>query len=141
MTYETTLAVSRIIQRCDEQHADVLSCRMEVTWPDGSRIGLHPVRQHGADSLFLRALHLAGHWILFDLRQVAPKLASELPTAPARDVPGTVLYGLRGAFMRSGDCLAIVQAKALAHWPGDPRPCDMPPTRSGAPRAALQAAA
>lgn len=141
MTYESSLAVARIIQRCPQQHADVLSCRQEVTWPDGSRIGLHPVLQHGARATYLRAVHHAGHWLLFDLRHTAPKVAADLPTAPLRDVPGTVLYGLRAAYRRGADFMALVQQHALATWPGEPRPCDPRPSRSGALHLDLQAAA
>jgi hypothetical protein len=132
MTYETSLAVARIIQRHDALDADVLSLRHEVAWPDGSRIGIHPVRQHCADAQFLRALHLDGYWLLFDLRQHAPQLAADLPTAPTRDKPGTVMYALRAAFHNDAGFLASVQAKTLAKWPGSPRAADPRPSRNEA---------
>lgn len=141
MTYEATLATARVIQRCPEQHAEVLSCRHEVVWPDGTRAALHPVRQHGADALFLRAVHIDGHWLLFDLRAIAKSLAADLPTAPLRDQPGTVLYTLRARFHGASAFLDEATKHQLACWPGSPREAQQRPHRDGSERTAEQVAA
>lgn len=130
MTYESTLAVARIIQRCDTPAADVLSCRHEVTWPDGSRIGLHPVRQASPDAQYLRAVHHDGHWVLFDLRQLTPKVARELPTAQLRDHPGLVMYGLRATFYSARAFLDHAHLASLAIWPGVDRPAEPRPSHN-----------
>jgi hypothetical protein len=131
MTYEATLATSRIIQRHDPEQLDVLSCRHEVVWPDGSRIGLHPVRQYGAAALYLRALHHAEHWLVFDLRRISPSLGTDLAQAPLRDQPGTVLYTLRAQVHNATQLIARAEAEALARWPGSPRAADPRPSRKG----------
>lgn len=118
----TMIRNSRVIQSCAAADAQVLSIRHEVLWPDGSRIGLHPVLQHGAEAVFLRALHHDGQWVLFDLHHVAPAVADDLHTAPPRDRPGTVLYGLRAAFKTADDFLrALLAGRELYVWIGEGR--------------------
>lgn len=131
MTYETSLAVARIIQRHEPLQLDVLSCRCEVSWPDGSRVDLHPVLKAGAADRYLRALHHAGHWLVFDLRHIVPALGAELAAAPERDQPGTVLYTLRASLHRAASFLAVAEQVALARWPGEPRAALPRPRRAG----------
>lgn len=134
MTYESTLAVARIIQRHEALQLDVLSCRCEVSWPDGSRVDLHPVQKAGVPDRYLRALHHQGHWLVFDLRHIVPKLSQELAIAPERDQPGTVLYTLRANLHRASAFLQLAEQVAIARWPGSPRAADPRPNRSGTPQ-------
>lgn len=119
MTHEFELQDARIIQR--HEQLEVLSVRCEVMWPDGSAITLHPVQDRGAAAQMLRAAHIEGQWHIVHLSKLSPRLAREVAIAPARDVPGTLIYGLRGAYMRAADCLKVIQSAALAHWPGEAR--------------------
>lgn len=131
MTHESRLAVARVIQRHEPLHADVLSCRYEVLWADGSRVYLHPVRQNDADAHKLRALFHQGRWILFDLAKVIPKTAAELLDGNLRDHPGIVMYGLRAAFHNAADLLAALQAQNKAAWDGEDREPGQRPTGTG----------
>lgn len=78
---------------------EVFAQRQEVCFRDGTIVVLHPVREDGYTSTFLRALIMpAAGVFIFDLRMLAPELDDELRGAPARDVPGTVYYTLRQHF-------------------------------------------
>jgi hypothetical protein len=124
MSHEFELSIATIIQR--HQDHDVLNIRQEVMWPDGSSVGLHPVRQHAADSLLLRAVHTEGHWVLFRLDAIAPEIAEDLRLAQPRDRPGCVLYGLRLRYQTAAAFLADVASFHALRWPGSPRaaqPC------------------
>jgi hypothetical protein len=134
MTYESSLRAAHIIQRHAALQLEVLSLRCEVSWPDGSRVDLHPVQKAGVPDRYLRALHHQGHWLVFDLRHIVPALSHELATAPERDQPGTVLYTLRANLHRANAFLQLAEQVAIARWPGSPRAADPRPTRSGAPR-------
>jgi hypothetical protein len=91
------LTDSKIIQR----HAEhcVMAPRYEVMWPNGTSIGLHPVLDAGVEHAFLRAIeHQAGHWIVVDLRDLAPGLAADIKQLPRRDAVGVVFHTLRLTF-------------------------------------------
>ena len=95
----------------------VLAQRHEVMWPDGTALALHPVQQNGHDSLFHRAVVTPGGLtIVFDLREVCPPLASELPATPPRDVIGTVYYRLRQTLPTAGELWRLASAKFDACW-------------------------
>lgn len=72
--------------------------RQEVIFRDGSALVLMRVMQAGTPSLYLRELGAPAAGLVVDLRQLAPELAADLPTASTRDVPGIVHFGLRIAF-------------------------------------------
>lgn len=131
MTNQSLLAVASIIQRCAELRADVLNVRHEVQWPDGTLACLHPVRQHDAHALLLRAVHHNGHWILFDLAHVIPRDVEDIKQAPERDQVGLVLYALRRCFHNKDAFLARLDRQHLARWPGEGRPAGSRPTRTG----------
>lgn len=95
----------------------------EIMWPDGSTVGLHPVcvldaqgRAHS--DMFLRAI--AGsplHWLVFDLRDLAPELDAELLRAHLpRDLPGLVFYTLRHRYGSAGLFEAAARTSAKASW-------------------------
>lgn len=139
MTHEFELQDARIIQ--SHEHLEVLCIRHEVMWPDGSQLGLHPVREHDAPAALLRAIHHKGQWLVVDLRKLAPKVAEDLRLALPRDVPGTLIYGLRATFARSTDCLAKLQQATYAQWAGPARPHDPARRRGDAPAVLHHAAA
>lgn len=139
MSHDFELLDATIIQRHAEH--EVLSCRQEVLWPDGSVLGVHPVRLYGGLSTLLRAVHHQGHWVVFRLDALMPQLAHDLPAAPRRDHPGTVLYSLRGAYHSAARCLQDIEAVADARWPGSPRAAQPRPARDGTPRALPDGAA
>ena len=122
MTHDAELATASIIQTCPEHHAEVLSCRHEVIWPDGTLIGLHPVQQHGQPSLLFRAIHREGQWVLFDLAHVIPHDVIDIKQAPPRDQVGLVMYALRRRFINLQAFLARVDRHTVATWPGEGRP-------------------
>lgn len=72
--------------------------RQEVIFRDGSALVLLRVMQAGTPSLYLRELAGPAAGLVVDLRQLAPALGEDLPTASTRDVPGIVHFGLRLAF-------------------------------------------
>lgn len=139
MNHQSTLAVARVIQRHEPLAVDVLSCRHEIQWADGSRVGLHPVRKGLADAHQLRAVHHEGHWVLFDLAKVTPKIVADMKTAPERDYPGLVLYALRKAFHNAPDFLEAISQKPLARWEGEDREPSLRPSKTGALPVALYA--
>lgn len=71
-----------------------------VNLRDGSTHRLVQLHDGGTPSPHLRALVVPGSKRLqvFDVRRLARTLAAELPAAPARDVPGLVLFTLRGIY-------------------------------------------
>lgn len=73
--------------------------RQEVEFADGSRVWLERVEHQGVPDLFLRDVKLANQESLrIDLRHLVPELATDLPIAATKDVPGIVHYSLRGRF-------------------------------------------
>lgn len=73
--------------------------RQEVEFADGSRVWLERVEHQGVPDLFLRDVKLAcGESLRIDLRRLVPDLATDLPIAATKDVPGLVHYSLRGRF-------------------------------------------
>jgi hypothetical protein len=130
MTHDSLLAMASVIQTFAEQHLEVVSVRQEVTWPDFSRVDLHPVMQRNARATLLRAVHHNGQWSVFDLTHFVPGIALELKTAPYRDQVGLVMYGLRRNFHNAAGFLAKLDRQHLARWPGEPRATVARPTRS-----------
>ncbi|QOR55212.1 MAG: hypothetical protein SHS37scaffold296_29 [Burkholderiales phage 68_11] len=124
MTHTFELASASVIQLCPEHHIEVLSCRHEVLWPDGTRVDMHPVRQSNAPSLLLRAVHRAatGQWVLFDLAQLIPHDVVDIKQAHTRDQVGLVMYALRRRYHNAGAFNARVDRHTLATWPGEGRP-------------------
>lgn len=131
MTHDSLLAMASIIQRCPAQHAEVLSVRQEVIWPDGTRVELHPITQNGARATLLRALHHQGQWLLFDLSPVIPRDIVDIKQAHYRDQVGVVMFALRRMFHNAPAFLAKVDRHKLASWPGDARAAGTRPTRTG----------
>lgn len=96
---------------------DILATSHEVMWPDGTAVALHPVRENGIDSLYLRALLLpAGMRIVFDLRKICPPLTVDLQVAHERDRIGVVYYGLRHGLKTSAELLMRATERLEAFW-------------------------
>lgn len=94
--------------------------QQQITFRDGSSVQLHLVSAHGLPADALRALPDgaeggAARWLLLDLRQLAPLLADDLPTAAARDKPGLVLYHLRFLYPSAADFRCAAAARNLGH--------------------------
>lgn len=100
----------------------VQPARHEIMWPDGSTVGIHPVRELDAqgrahDSMFLRALRTGTlHWIVIDLRDVAPQLDTEMREHFTNDVPGVVFYTLRLGFGTACQFIAAARRAIKASW-------------------------
>lgn len=95
----------------------VLNQRLEVMWPDGTSVALHPVQQDGFDSLFHRAIVTPGGLrIVFDLRKVCPPLRDDLPVTQARDVPGVVFYSLRHHLRTAAALVLAASTQFDAAW-------------------------
>jgi hypothetical protein len=91
--------------------------RHEIMWPDGTSVALHPVKHHGGDSLFHRAIVMQGGLrIVFDLRKVCPQLDRDLRLCLPRDVPGTVFYSLRHAFKTAAEFYTLALTRFDATW-------------------------
>lgn len=133
MTYESSLAVARVIHRCDRTQLDVLDPRSEVLWPDGSAVHLHPCRLHGVQARTVRAYHHAGRWFAFDLNRIAPKIASDLASANLRDHPGLTMYGLRRAYPTAAAFRAAAEAHTLTVIDGAARPATKRPPAAKLP--------
>lgn len=94
----------------------------EIMFRDGSTVGLHPVcvldsqgRAH--HDMFLRAL--AGsplHWLVIDLRDLAPDLDADMRAHLALDLPGLVYYTLRHRYGRAALFEAAARTSAKAAW-------------------------
>lgn len=125
MTHEFELRAAVPIQA--HLGFQVLSARYEVLWPNGSTIGLHLVAVDGTPQRLLRAFHHDGHWCVFRLDTVLPRIGADFAVYPERDQPGLVLYGLRGAFHGAPDLLAALAPHLLARWPGSPRAAGVRP--------------
>lgn len=121
MTHDSLLAMASVIQLCPEHHAEVLSVRQEVIWPDGTKVDLHPVKQHGERATLLRAVHHAGQWSLFDMTHITPRDVIDIKQAHYRDQVGLVMYALRRTLHNAAAFHAKVDRHALAKWPGEGR--------------------
>lgn len=103
----TTLATVGCYTVIEERQR--IELRHQVGWFD-----LHEVTQNGHDSMFLRAVCLTPDTlVVFDLRQICPGL-NEIRHHHPHDVPGLVLYTLRGMFSSVPQALAAIAAKAVA---------------------------
>ncbi len=107
------LTDSKIIQR----HAEhcVMAQRYEVMWPNGSSAGLHGLLDNGVEHTYLRAIeHQAGHWIVVDLRDLAPTLEADIKQLPKRDAIGVVFHTLRLTYPSAAAfaCAAIAHNRA-----------------------------
>lgn len=75
---------------------------------NGGCIDLHVVRESGHDAMYLRAVYLGETLlVIFDLRDVSP-LLDEIREHHEFDVPGIVLYTLRGAFANKAELLSAM---------------------------------
>lgn len=109
------LADTKIIQR----HGDhqVMAQRYEVMWPNGSTVGLHAVYDAGAEHAFLRAIeHEHLHWIVIDLRDLAPALATDIPKLPRRDAIGCVFHQLRADYPDARAFIWQAMVKCKTAW-------------------------
>lgn len=109
---------TRAIQRPPQHaHLTVLAQRCEVMFRDGCAIGLHPVADSGHVQMFLRAVHHEGlRWCIFDLRQLATEIESDLNGLQQRDHPGAVFYTLRGIFPTRAAFGAALDKLATHTW-------------------------
>jgi hypothetical protein len=107
---------TRIIHR--QGQFDVLAHEHTVTWPDGSRVVLHPVYTEGVDDMFLRALrHDELRWYVIDLRSVGGKhFEAEMKSLPKIDSEGLTYYALRLGYRNASEFAAVARAHAKASW-------------------------
>lgn len=82
---------------------------LEVPLHDGGRVTLLPLFQHGEPSRFHRAVRVGRRVRAFDVRQLVRHLGTDLAAAPARDLPGLVLFGLRLAYPTTAVLLADIE--------------------------------
>lgn len=109
------LTDTKIIQR----HAGhcVVAQRYEVMWPNGSAVGLHGVLDTGVEHAFLRGIeHRTDHWIVVDLRDLAPGLAADIAQLPRRDAVGVVFHTLRLTFPNAAAFLSAAILHNRAAW-------------------------
>lgn len=93
----------------------VLAERHEVQFRDGSTVGLHLVHHHGHPALFLRCfVHDDLHALVFDLRSSASALAAEMLLQHERDIPGLVMFTLRGKYATKAEFAAAAMANVIA---------------------------
>lgn len=100
--------------------------RHELSFRDGSQLVLHPVSRQAASGQLdplprWRAVRCGAQGALvsltiFDLADVLPALAVDLPRAPTRDVPGLVFFAFRGRFASAAAALEAIRAHDVAHW-------------------------
>lgn len=91
---------------------EVLSQRFEVMWPDGSTVGLHPVRQAGSDCLYYRALPFDSClWAIIDLRVFVDRLPDEV--LAGRPLHGRVFKDLRAKFSDAQAFQLLASTRAL----------------------------
>lgn len=80
---------------------------------DKGTIGIHIVRQNGHDAMYLRAVPYGDALlIVFDLRNVHEDLCEIQRTHPS-DVPGLILYTLRGRFKTLPELMAALISDPL----------------------------
>lgn len=109
------LADTKIIQRHNGHQ--VMAQRYEIMFRDCSAIGLHAVYDCGVEHRFLRAIeHQPLHWIVIDLRDLAPDLARDLPALPKRDAIGCVFHQLRADYASSAAFLRSALMHFRAAW-------------------------
>lgn len=72
----------------------VLSQRLEVMWPDGSSLHLHPTQMHGAPMPLHRALRVDGAWALISLQHTLPGVADDIRVSARRDHHGLIWWAL-----------------------------------------------
>jgi len=117
------LTDTRIIQQ-HGAHA-VLAQRLAIHWPDGDTVGLHPVRARGRDERYLRALQYDRLlWLVVDVCDLAPTLASEIRALPWSDTDGLVLHTLRLQYSHADALRARAVTCFKAGWAAMP---GMPP--------------
>ena len=93
---------------------DVLAHASAVAWSGSRSVALHHVQVHGLADVFLRALETDHeHWIVFDVRRLAPAIEADIKSLPRRDADGVVAYHLRCAHRNAADLVnAALQARA-----------------------------
>jgi hypothetical protein len=74
--------------------AAVLPQRLEVMWPDGSSLQLHPVLLHGCAAPLHRALLVDGTWALLSLQRALPHVADDIRVSAPRDHHGLIWWAL-----------------------------------------------
>lgn len=123
------LTDTRIIQQ-HGAHA-VLAQRLAIQWADGDTVTLHPVRARGRDDRYLRALrydHLL--WLVVNVCDLAPSLASEIRALPWSDTDGLVKHTLRLQFSHADALRARAVTCFKAGWAAMP---GMPPRLKSVP--------
>jgi hypothetical protein len=95
----------------------VLAQRYEVMWRDGSAVHLHPVLHQGVPATFVRAMLVAGHWLLTDVRHHGADIEADILRLQPRDTPGVVFYTLRGAYRTAQAFVAQASLRPVATWP------------------------
>lgn len=116
------LTETKIIQRHDAHQ--VMAQRYEILWRDGSTVGLHAVHDNGVEHAFLRAIeHRPSHWIVVDLRDLAPDVERDIKSLPRRDAIGVVFHTLRLGYSSAASFLARAIEKNRSAWFAGPPGC------------------
>jgi hypothetical protein len=109
------LTDTKIIQRHNAHQ--VMAQRYEIMFHDATTIGLHAVYDCGVEHRFLRAIeHQPLHWIVIDLRDLAPDLARDLPALPKRDAIGCVFHQLRADYPSAAAFLRTALLRFKSAW-------------------------
>lgn len=115
---------NRIIQKHGPH--SVLAETWTVKWPAGGTIGLHRVRLRDRDERYLRALRYDTLlWLVVDVRDLAPELATEIPRLPWADTDSLVGITLRQTYAGLDALRARAVTRFKAAWvdmPGTPGP-------------------
>jgi hypothetical protein len=82
--------------------------KLEVQWRDGSSVWLHQIHSHPC----LRGVDVQGERIEVDLRDLAPALDDEVPSAPPADRAAVLFFTLRHQFSNAAEFLQAAREHA-----------------------------
>lgn len=87
--------------------------QQNILLPDNQAIAIHRVRVDGVEDIYYRAVaHGDFIMVVFDLRDLAPSLWTLYDT-PTTDIPGVILFTLRGIYPTAGQALARMFKKPV----------------------------
>lgn len=113
------LTDTRIIARQSAQAGaiEVIAQRHEVMLMDCQPLWMHHCMAHGLPLHDQRALQAPdGRLLLVQLDRLAKGLELAVRQSPVRDVPGVILYTLRGLYPKRDTLLAVATRVATGTW-------------------------
>lgn len=113
------LTDTRIIARQSAQAGaiEVIAQRHEVMLMDCQSVWMHHCMAHGMPMLDHRALQAPdGRLLLVPLDRLAKGLELAVRQSPVRDVPGVILYTLRGLYAKRDALVAVASRVATGCW-------------------------